>query len=194
MLFDAIHQKCYITVDNLSKRVDELRTVRLVPLKIYISALNGRQHLIAFHEKSNRLNSYRLDYLSNVRLEEPCEKYDALKRAFAAAEGHMWGVNCRWSSIRTEHMEFNVHFADDEQHILRRLEREKRCGRVERLNAHTARFSADVFDANEMLPWIRTFTCRITRISFSNKATEGRFLSDLQTMYAMYGIEGGVET
>lgn len=61
-LFEAIHGHRYITVDNLGKHSNEVRTVRLVPLKLYISAQNGRQNLLAFHEKANRLNSYRLDY------------------------------------------------------------------------------------------------------------------------------------
>lgn len=54
-LFAAIQEKRYITVDNLGKRSDKVRRIRLVPLKIYISAQNGRQNLIAFHEKANRL-------------------------------------------------------------------------------------------------------------------------------------------
>ena len=80
-LFEAIHGHRYITVDNLGKHSNEVRTVRLVPLKLYISAQNGRQNLLAFHEKANRLNSYRLDYMSNIRIEdEICEKFDAAAR------------------------------------------------------------------------------------------------------------------
>ena len=90
-----------------------------------------------------------------------------------------------------EHMEFTVRYGADEGHIHRRLEREKRCGTVEKLDAATSRFSADVFDASELVPWIRTFICRITDIRFSNKALEAQFLNDLKEMYALYGLEGG---
>lgn len=97
-LFGAIHGHRYITVDNLGKHSNEVRTVRLVPLKLYISAQNGRQNLLAFHEKANRLNSYRLDYMSNIRIEdEICEKFAALRGALSKAEAHMWGVNCKWN-------------------------------------------------------------------------------------------------
>ena len=192
-LFDAIRKKSYITVDNLGKHSDEVRTIRLVPLKIYISAQNGRQNLIAFHEKANRLSSYRLDYMSNVRLGEPCEKYDVLRDTLSKVEGHMWGVNCRWNTNRLEHVEFDVRIDDDEQHILHRLEREKRCGRIERLDEHNYRFVADVFDTNEMLPWIRTFISRITRMRFSNRTAENKFKADLQAMYNLYGLDGGEE-
>ena len=54
---------------------------------------------------------------------------------------------------------------------------------------HTCRFSADVYDASELIPWIRTFICRITDISISNKALETQFKEDLQAMYEMYGLK-----
>lgn len=45
----------------------------------------------------------------------------------------------------------------------------------------------------EMLPWIRTFICRITKMNFSNRTAENRFKADIQEMYRMYGIDGGAE-
>ena len=191
ILFEAIQKKCYITVDNLGKYANKLKTIRLVPLKIYISAQNGRQNLIAFHEQANRLNSYRLDYLSNIRIEGTCEKFDALRDTLSKVEGHMWGVNCRWNIKHLEHVEFELKTENDEQFIVRRLEREKRCGYVEKLDEHHYRYTADVFDTMEMVPWIRTFLSRITRMNFSNRTIEKKFKSDIQEMYRMYGIDGG---
>ena len=56
---------------------------------------------------------------------------------------------------------------------------------------YTARFSADVYDASEMIPWIRTFLCRITEIHISSPELQAHFLEDMREMYAMYGVEGG---
>ena len=91
------------------------------------------------------------------------------------------------------HVEFTVTYADDETHIHRRLLREKRCGTVEKVDEHTSRFTADVYDAGELIPWIRTFICRITDIHFSDKRLEAQFAGDLNAMYALYGLEGGDE-
>ena len=55
-----------------------------------------------------------------------------------------------------------------------------------------AKFSADVYDANEMIPWLRTFICRIVSIDFSNKKLEANFRADLEEMYRMYGVERAV--
>ena len=188
LLFEAMRQKCYIYADNFSRRANEPKTVRLVPLKIYISAQNGRQNLLAFREEANRLNSYRLDYLSNIKLAEPCRRFEELRAALEKAEAHMWGVNCRWNTKRLEHVEFDVCISEEETHIIHRLEREKRCGSVERLDECHYRYTADVFDTNEMLPWIRTFISRITRLHFSNRTAENRFKEDLQALYDLYGV------
>ena len=90
-------------------------------------------------------------------------------------------------------MEFTVKYGDDEKHIAQRLQREKRCGTVVHTDVGTSTFSADVFDSAELIPWIRTFICRITDIRFSNEALQKQFFDDLNEMYAAYGIEEGGE-
>lgn len=192
-LFSAIHEGRYVTADNLGKRAGGVRAIRLVPLKIYISAQNGRQNLIAFHESAGRLNSYRLDYLSNIKIGEICEKFDALRDALRKVEDHMWGVNCKWNIKHLEHVEFELRIEANESFIVRRLEREKRCGRVEKIDENHYRYIADVFDTTEMLPWIRTFISRITQMNFSNRTAENKFKADIQEMYRMYGIDDAVD-
>ena len=72
-----------------------------------------------------------------------------------------------------------------------RLNREKRVGTVEKIDEHTYRFSADVYDIGEMVPWIRTFICRIKEINFSNRELEKKFKEDIDAMYKMYGVDKG---
>lgn len=190
-LFEAICEHRYVKIDNLGKQSNEVLTTRVIPLKIYISSQNGRQHLIALNDKANRFYSNRLDYISNVRIEEICEKYDEAKAYLREAEKNMWGVNCKWIIKNTEHVEFEIRVEDDEQFIVKRLEREKRCGRVEKIDDSHYRYCADVYDATEMLPWIRTFISRITKMKFSNRTVENKFKADIREMYRMYGIDGG---
>ena len=191
-LFTAIRGHRYITIENLGKYFDTVQTIQLVPLRIYISTQNGRQNLLAFHEKANRLNSYRLDYISSVRIEdEICGKFESLRKVLDRAESHMWGVNSGWNVKHTEHVEFEIRIQKEESFIVRRLEREKRCGHVEKLDDSHYRYTADVFDTREMVPWIRTFICRLTRLNFSNRTVENELKADIQEMYRMYGIDGG---
>lgn len=191
-LFDAIGKRRYITLDNAGKRSAGKKTVRVVPLKIYISAQNGRQNLVAYHEVTGRFRTYRLDYISDVRIgKEECKDFESLRAELLEAEKYMWGVNCKRNIKNTEHVEFEIRIEDDEQYIINRLEREKRCGRVEMIDKNCYRYTADVFDTTEMIPWMRTFISRITKTNFSNRTVENKFKSDILEMYRMYGINGG---
>ena len=103
-------------------------------------------------------------------------------------EQRLWGVSLK-SKAALEHVELVVRIRAEEQYILQCLEREKRCGRVEKLDAGRYCFTADVHDAGEMLPWLRTFIGRIERFSCSNKAVEEKFWQDLAAVCALYGVE-----
>ena len=86
-----------------------------------------------------------------------------------------------------ETVEFTVHYEKGEEHIHHRLEREKRCGTVEKIDEHTSRFYAEIYDAAELIPWIRTFIGRIVDIHISNPILEAQFKNDLERMYQLYG-------
>ncbi len=191
-LFTAMREKRAVTISNLSRRRDLPRRNRIIPLRIFISVQNGRQHLIAYLPEYNHFQSYRVDYLSNIKLEEVTPRFDELRAELDRMQGKMWGVSVKrnkWGEERLEHVEFVVKVEDGEEYIIRRLEREKRVGRIEKIDDHTYRFVADVYDTSEMVPWIRTFICRIVKMNFSNRTLENKFKEDLDEMYKMYGIE-----
>ena len=103
----------------------------------------------------------------------------------------MWGVICDdRAHPQLERVSFTVRFGRGEHHILDRLEREKRCGTVTRIDENTARFTAEVYDTTEMIPWIRTFLCRITELDFSNKIVEAQFRKDFETLCVLYAAGG----
>ena len=163
-----------------------------VPLRIRISVQNGRQYLLAYIPGLNRMASFRTDSIVSVKPGEPCEQFDRLRRELDRMMPHLWGTSMPAAADRPlEHIMFTVEYTDQETHIHRRLEREKRCGTVEKCGENSSRFSADVYDALELLPWIRTFICRITRFECSNPDVEARFWNDLDRMYQMYEPEGG---
>ena len=195
-LFTAMGQKRVITVSNAGRKRDEPIKNRIIPLRIFASVQNGRQHLLAYLPEYNHFQSYRVDYLSEIKLEEVSPRFDELREQLDKLQEKMWGVNIRrgrWSDLPTERVEFTVKVEDNEQYIVNRLYREKRIGTVERLDDHTYRFSAEVYDVTEMIPWIRTFICRILELRISNREIEKRFKRDLKAMYRIYGIEKEAE-
>ena len=191
MLFDAVREKRMIAVKTINNRKEETETGWIVPLRIFISVQSGRQYLMAYVPEIKKTGSFRLDYILSVRCGNVCEAFDEYRELLDRMQKHLWGVSTQGARGRIEHVEFTVRYGDGEEYIPLRLEREKRCGRVERLDAHTSRFSADVYDAGEMVPWIRTFICRIESICFSDKKLEEQFKQDIESMYRLYGVDGG---
>ena len=195
-LFAAMREKRAVTVTNLSRKKDTPRKNRIIPLRVFISVQSGRQHLIAYLPEHNQFQSYRIDYLSSIKIEDVSPRFDELRAELDKMQKKMWGVSAKRSkfcSERLEQVEFTVTVNDGEEYIVKRLEREKRCGSVEKIGAHTYRFTASVYDSSEMIPWIRTFICRITDMSFSNKSQKRKFKDDLDAMYRIYGIDTEVE-
>lgn len=191
MLFTAMRRKCVITVSNLSRYADEPRKNRIIPLRIFISVQNGRQHLLAYQPDFNVIKAFRIDYLSDVKLCEPTPRFDELRAELDKIQPKMWGVTANkklHGKEHIEHIDFTVKVRQNEEHIVRRLEREKRAGSIERIDSNTYRFTADVYDTSEMIPWIRTFICRITELHFSNRTIEKQFKRDIKEMYRMYGL------
>ena len=191
-LFTAMREKRAVTVSNMSRRRDMPRRNRIVPLRVFISVQSGRQHLLAYLPEYNHFQSYRVDYLSNVKLEDPTPRFDELRAELDRMQSKMWGVSVnrnKGDAEHLEHVEFTVKVEDNEEYIVGRLEREKRVGTVEKLDENTYRFSAEVYDSSEMIPWIRTFICRIVKMKFSNRSIENQFKKDLEAMYWMYDVK-----
>lgn len=191
-LFTAMREKRIITAYNLSRHAEEATMLRLIPLRILISVQNGRQHLLAYQPGHNMIKSFRIDYLSDVTLEEVSTRFDELRAELDGMEPMMWGVTAKRNihgDHNTQHVEFTVKVDAGEEYIVHRLEREKRIGQVIKVDDNTYRFVAEVYDTSEMIPWIRTFICRITDLEFSNKAFENQFKADIDEMYRTYGIE-----
>lgn len=175
-----------LSVCSLRSGRDYQRTV--CPLKIYISTQSGRQYLLGYHYRGRHLTFFRLDAIKKVTagsVENQYEKYVGFQQKF---DEHLWGVSTG-PDYNLDHIEMTIHFGTGEEYILQRLNREKRHGRVEIIDDQTCRFIADVYDASEMLPWIRTFIGRIVDLQCSSKFVVNTFYEDLRHMEAIYGGE-----
>ena len=84
-------------------------------------------------------------------------------------------------------MKLTLHIDEhSEQYILNRLQREGKGGVIRQTAPDTFTYEAEVFDANEMLPWIRTFIGRILSVESTSPQLAQRFQRDFLTMYHMY--------
>jgi hypothetical protein len=166
----------------------ETHQALIYPLKLYISTQDGRENLLAYSFHTRRPRMYRLDKIRSVKMTDPqpeAERLDAAGERFAE---FLWGTSAGGDKRRTLHtLTMRIHAGKDEQYIADRLCREKRNGTVTRIDENTWEFSALVYDAQEMLPWIRTFTGRIERLTCTDAEVMRRFYGDLAAMYQIYG-------
>jgi hypothetical protein len=132
-----------------------------------------------------------VDYLSDAKLGEPYPEFDALREKLDGIQKYIWSVNCKKNQVQPEHAEFILWIPSEDKYILKRLEREKRNGIIEPLGNHRYRFSVDLYDSSEIIPWVRTFIGRIEQMNFSNRTVENQIKRDLEEMYHMYDIGGG---
>ena len=193
-LFQAMRDKQAVLLETVGNPKGEVRQSHVIPLKVLVSVQSGRQYLTAYAPQFRSFSTYRLDRIVSVTTEGESGEFDRLRAELDAVKGRIWGVNARnHQGTEPEHVDFTVCYGDDEQFIPERLEREKRCGSIDYPDANTCRFSADVYDSAELVPWIRTFICRIVDIRFSNKELDARFRRDMREMYSLYGIGGDTE-
>jgi len=193
-LFSAMAEKRSVTMQAIPRRSDRMAETQVVPLRIRVSVQNGRQYLLAYVPHIDMIASFRTDRIISVKPGEPCAEFEQHRLELDRMLPHIWGVSMPASMDQPlEHLAFTVEYTDQEAFIHQRLEREKRCGKVERISENSSCFSVDVYDALELLPWVRTFICRISRFECSNRETEARFRDDLRRMDQMYGLEGGEE-
>ena len=159
------------------------------PTKIYISTQTGRQYVLAYQYDVQKFTFYRIYRVLDVELREEEPEYDQYRKRSDEFRKRLWGVSTG-DGKNTEHIEMTIRVEAGEAFVPLRMEREKRCGKVVRLDRSTWRFSADVYDPMELLPWLRTFIGRIVKLECSDPAVTERFYGDLDAMFRQYGGDG----
>lgn len=183
----AINEKRIIKLTIKSVRTDNKEKMHTVyPMKIYISTQSGRQYLLCYHYKFKKPMFFRLDTIHSVELSDTENEsptwYDKFKE-------NLWGVSTGVEH-NIDHIEITFIVNDNEPYILDRLNREKRNGSIEKINENNYKYAADVYDASEMLPWIRTFIGRIKNLECTNQYVVKTFYQDLDEMNNLYGCGG----
>ena len=183
-IMTAIREHRYVEIIPFSKQ-EKMNTI-VLPLRVYISTQNGRQYVLGWHSGKDCLQTFRLDSIRTVRqldVEKNTERYF---RDYEVSRNKIWGVSLGDRDY-TECLTMVIYAGSGEDYIIRRLEREKRCASLERLDDYRWRLTAEVYDAKEMIPWIRTFIGRIQSLQCSNPEIEEIFLKDLEAMWDNYG-------
>lgn len=185
-LLQAIYEGRIVEIRKESRQSHEETRITVLPLKIYVSTQGGRTYVFCYSYDRKEYLSMRVDLFHRVLVKELSRQTETIREKGKKVMAHMWGVVCH-NTASYDHVEMDIHIGDDEPFILRRLLREKRCGMVTRLDDHTYRFTADVYSAREMVPWLRTYFGRILRLTCSDPQVQLQLQKDLWALAKSYG-------
>lgn len=187
-LLDAIHQKRTVFLQIKSTHSEQTSNVSCVPLIIFSGTRTGRRFLCIYLPEKKRFSCARLDAVKKVVLGNSYPDFQTVLDQLEKNKSKVWGVSFQ-SRERThiEHVKLTLYVREDsESFILQRLKREGKGGTVRRIAPDTFVYETTVFDANEMLPWIRTFTGRIVSLETDNKRLAALFQKDFYAMHRLY--------
>ncbi|MGN1106646.1 MAG: WYL domain-containing protein [Huintestinicola sp.] len=160
-----------------------------VPLKIYSSSQTGRRYVVLYLPKYKRFNSFRLDYIKNVKPLDVYERYDEISESLTRCEKKCFGVSFGERSGEGAGGFFRMTLRINEEtegFVLERLEREKRCGNVRKIDNDLFEYTVFVFDINEMMSWVKTFIGRIVSVESTNKRITDKLYRDIARMKRIY--------
>ena len=190
--FAAIRSHRFLLLTQTNQGGKGSVLLKIVPLMVYKSTQGGRMYLMAYNRHGRYFMPLRFDYILSMEIGEVYEGFEEKRAQFEEIRKHIWGVALKrkkkYNEFATTHVGFTVCFGNDEAFIYRRLLREKRFGEVTLIDKNTARFEADIFDAQEIVPWARTFISRITEFWSSDGMITRKFYDDIRKMKKMYGI------
>ena len=174
-IFNSIdYEIMYILMDAISnKNTAEIETERygiktIVPLKLYISTQTGRTYIIFWDLHESILFSENLEKILAVKQLEICSEYENYISKLSEIESNIWGVAFKKeNTFDLEHVRFVLEYSpEEESYIPSRIRKEAVKGTVSDIDESHIEFTADLIDSKEMIPWIRSFFCRITDIDF----------------------------
>lgn len=188
----AMHRKQQVEAANIGKK--QMKTIVIgIPLKIFVSVKTGRRYAIMYVPSLKRFVSLRLDYIKSVKTLSEYEDFDYYLKKLNENIKFCWGT-----SFGSNHRKYGgneqvtITFKIDphtEKDLLKRLFAEKRTGEITQKSYDTFVYTATVFDTNEMMPWVKSFTGNILSIDGVNKEIINKFYNDMSRIYRIYGGE-----
>ena len=186
----AMEEKRALSLEIFSSRSGFSSSSTVVPLQILSSAQTGRRYLMAYTPAYESFSAYRLDNVKKVNVSGEYDNYDKIYDDYIKNKDKCFSVSF---GMNRDAVPLKITFHADEERegfIIERLNREKRSGILKRTCENTYVLTLDIFDPNEAMQWIKSFTGRIKSIEGGTPEVIARFNEDMERMKRMYGGGG----
>lgn len=186
-LLHAMKSHSWVDIHTFNKRQGRLLKLKILPLRFVQNVNLGRRYIGAYSYYMKKYGHFRLDAIEKVVLGHPVVQYEEHLDNLLTLREDCWAVNIYHSDV-LESVKMTLHIDEVyEQYLIQRIHREGRHGELTRITVNTYKYEILVIDANEMVPWLRTFIGRMIAFECSNASVEQRFISDILKMINMYG-------
>ena len=182
-ILEGLNKKSKIELEYFMKKDKKCIVKKITPLKVFISVQTGRRYIVGYLE-SGSVFMYRLDKIKDVKILEKDENFNKLKNEIENKLQYSWGVSFKKFELETLRMV--LYIGKKEEYIIERLRNEGRHGVINQLTNDKWEYKIEVYDALEMLPWIRTFIGRIISLESSNENLCRKFYRDFESVYRFY--------
>lgn len=184
ILFEAINEHREVRLEVYSRASKEYSDQVLLPLFIMRNVQTGRQYAACWAEAEKKFKPVRLDYINVDRdsLGGIVDGYEDKRRECKELYKHSWGVNLFYTDMPPRKVSFTIQVDESTEYVAKRLEREKRNGRVEALGDWKYRFSMDLYDPIEILPWITTFYGCIVELEIDDEEAMAKLKANFEKM------------
>ena len=177
---------------NHPSALRQVQSLSCLPLRIFVSTRTGRRFLCVYKIEDRRFFNIRIDHIKKVTLMSENTDYNYYLQKLTDNLPHCFGMSFGGSHVLDE-IKLTLSIREPyEQYILTRLETEGRGGKITRIGDNTYTYEIQVFDGNEMMPWIKTFIGRIISFETNNEFLRMKFYRDISQMAKMYDIDGDV--
>lgn len=184
-LFQTITKQRYITISLKTRDNGMVQSIKILPLQIINNLSTGRRYLVAYLHRKGLYKTYRIDKIVDIALNEQMDRTKNHKAIMEYKLNNSWAVSIK-NTKPNEVISMDILVEKSDEHVVNRLKREGRHGTLIHIGNRIYNYSIEISDANEMIPWLRTFIGRIVSFECSNKRVEKCFLEDIQHMYDMY--------
>lgn len=188
-LLRAMQEQRAVQISNHKASAEKETQLHILPLRIIISTHSGRRYVAGYCYKNKSILTYRLDYIKSVKMLEICPDYPFYLQELQILQDCSWGTALQRRKT-LEKLKVTFFIRPGEEYVVKRLQRERRQGNLQKMNDTTYIFSISLADTREIKPWLRTFIGRILDLECSNIQMQEEFFQDIQEMYTLYGLEG----
>lgn len=168
-----------------SRYNDKKTIIKVYPVKIVFDLYLGRWYLASVGE-NKLIYTLRIDSIYKVKSLNSKFDYGKMEKYFYEKFNNVWTISMPSGKEKTIEVKLKINSA--KKYVLNRIRREGKLGVVTMDESGDYFFSINVYDENELIPWLRSLSPDIEIVENGQHNLRKKLIDDLEEMKKNYGI------